>query len=804
MKKQRLSTKLLLLLLLAHPLLISASEKQTIEEKLSFVKKKTEENQALLETEVNQTLINLRDALKDKYALVEELSGKQAAEEEFEDLLDEINFIKEEISSQEARFYKAHHDEIGKESEDAEVWNQEDVTLSQLVMEYGALDYLYLIPPELSSTKIHLYGSVPILRSNWSELLDLILRHNGIGVRKINQYVKQLYLLKQDFISVSAIASKRFELDALADNARVVYIYSPPVENLKTCYYFLERFRDAKTSHVYQVGAKIAIVASKEEVKRLITLAENVWEEGEEKNTKVVTLSKVSPDEMTKVLKAFFVGLADPNRSILSLKGGHDLSVIPLQSEHGVVLIGSKKLIERAEHLIQQTEAQVDDPNEVTVYWYTCRHSSPNELSDILEKVYHSFLYSSLEGSTGSERSRETTADGSYLPFPPADPMQAGMEDDPYAPIDSLRYVPPSHLGAGGGGSGQDRGSGEAKRPANFIAHPATGSILMVVRKDVLPKIKETLRHLDTPKRMVEIEVLLCERRFHDATRSGINLLKLGSGASDTGHEGASYNTSSDAPVKGLFEFFISSPKRGYMPKFDVVYNFLLSQEDIKVTASPSVTTINQTPATIAITDQISINNGASPVNSSSGNIIFKDSYERADFGITITLTPTVHEPDPDDLNSDFFVTMENDISFETIKNDAQSRPDVHQRKVKNHVRIADGQTVILGGLRSRSQENKNEKIPFLGEIPGIGKLFGSTVSTEKNNEMFIFIKPRVIKDPQSDLIRIREARLRRRPGDTDLILDKIRESRSRTSKRAFQRSFELLIGGQQDNALSL
>jgi general secretion pathway protein D len=123
---------------------------------------------------------------------------------------------------------------------------------------------------------------------------------------------------------------------------------------------------------------------------------------------------------------------------------------------------------------------------------------------------------------------------------------------------------------------------------------------------------------------------------------------------------------------------------------------------------------------------------------------------------------------------------------------------------VKNQVRIADGQTIILGGLRSKQAEDKNEKIPFLGEIPGIGKLFGTTVLNDKSNEMFIFIKPKVVHDPRYDLLKIREDRLKKRPGDIESLLDKIREARERKETRTFEKSFNLFFGDSDDATTEL
>ncbi len=81
-------------------------------------------------------------------------------------------------------------------------------------------------------------------------------------------------------------------------------------------------------------------------------------------------------------------------------------------------------------------------------------------------------------------------------------------------------------------------------------------------------------------------------------------------------------------------------------------------------------------------------------------------------------------------------------------------------------MRIADGQTVILGGLRRKSTQDTKDSIPFLGEIPGIGKLFSSTEITDNSTEMFIFITPKIIADPIEDAERLKMEELKKRPGD--------------------------------------
>jgi len=325
----------------------------------------------------------------------------------------------------------------------------------------------------------------------------------------------------------------------------------------------------------------------------------------------------------------------------------------------------------------------------------------------------------------------------------------------------------------------------------HFIPDPKTGTILMVVRRDVLNKVKDLVHRLDVPKKMVHIEVLLFERRLANHNSFGINLLRLGT--EKHSHVEYSSNAAIKGPGIGVTEFFF---KKGHTPSFppiDLRYNFLMTQDDIRLNAAPSIIAINQTAATIAITEEISINNGAAPIDTNKG-IAFEKSFTRAQYGITIVMTPTVHAPDDEEEKGQWFVTMKTDITFDSVKPMSEDRPLVDKRHIQNEVRVVDGQTVILGGLRRKSSMDKDDKIPFLGEIPGLGKLFGSTNLIDDSTEMFFFITPKVVLDPKEELEQIKIEEMKKRPGDLPEFLNRVVEAREKERKRYFQQSFKLFF----------
>jgi general secretion pathway protein D len=453
----------------------------------------------------------------------------------------------------------------------------------------------------------------------------------------------------------------------------------------------------------------------------------------------------------------------------------------------GLVLIGETDTVERAQKVLSELESQLDDPGEKIIYWYACKHSNPEDIASVLEKVYDSLVGSSFEkkGETAASPlppqsappPAAATADG--LPAPTYPP--ANQAFNPVLPA-GAPFVQPGIID-----------TNQKTSFGNFVVDVKTTSILMVVRREELPKIKSLLKKLDVPKRMVQLDVLLVEKRLTDRKQVGINLLQIGSSASGTTQNAITFDNERAAHHKGIFSFMFSRPA-GKAPAFDLTYNFLMAQEDIRINANPSVLAINQTPAAVSIVEEISINNGAIPVQlNTAGQVTVEQSYTRAQYGITINLTPTIHLPEDDDTHPGF-VSLQTNLEFDTTQFSVNDRPPVNRRHIENQVCVADGETVILGGLRKKIEEDSREKIPFLGDLPGIGKLFGLTKITETNTEMFIFITPRIIRNPVDDLRRIRQSEYAMRAGDIPEFLMKVDEAKNQQRKSLFDNSLKMLF----------
>ena len=665
----------------------------------------------------------LRQELLTKYQEAENLRKSKADEEKFKTLLVEVNEIKQRLSELD-RSYIQKNTEM---KDEAGFWDQGETTLSSLIVEYGSGDYLYVIPPELCNMKLQLFSMIPVPRAVWDEMLEFILSQNGIGVRKINNFTKQLFILKHDPSTISAIVNNFGDLQLIEDHQRVLFILSPPFEKIKSTQNFFERFSDPKITTIQTIGSKVAIISQKQNLEKLINIYKTVWESDQEKVIKVCRLTKLPIDEAEKILKTFFGTSDAKSRTTIYKSIADELHVMTLKN--ALVLIGESQTVDRAESVLRDLEDQLHDPKEMTVYWYQCKHTDPEDLARLLDQVYDS-----LSANTNQNSSKKRFENG----------HKAAIDRDG-----------PSDLSFG-----------------NFIVDNKTSSIMMVVKRDDVTKIQKILKKLDVPKRMVEIEVLLVEKKEHNRKKTGINLLKFHNQPQERNFS-LSFSSDSHSKRKGLLDFILQTPKSNF-PAFDLALSLLMAQENVSLHANPTLIAMNQVPSTLSIVEEISINNGAVQLDSNS-RVALEKSFTRAQYGTTITMTPMIHV---DDESGNGFVTLTTNITFETTQMSQDDRPPVTRRHVENEVRIPDGETVVIGGLRRKSNETNREKIPFLGDIPGLGKLFGMTKLSESCTEMFIFITPRIIKDASSERQNLRKVKLNQRPGDSDDILKKIYDAK--------------------------
>lgn len=76
--------------------------------------------------------------------------------------------------------------------------------------------------------------------------------------------------------------------------------------------------------------------------------------------------------------------------------------------------------------------------------------------------------------------------------------------------------------------------------------------------------------------------------------------------------------------------------------------------------------------------------------------------------------------------------------------------PSIDTREIVTQVLVNDGQTVVLGGILETERRDAERKVPYLGDIPVVGRLFKQTTNTDNKDELLIFVTPRILKEGSS------------------------------------------------------
>lgn len=771
--------------------------------------------------QLNQELLNDHRELHELYAQVYTLYQNNAPDDTYRGLLDRINQIRTDIQVLENNWREMAAQSGNQES--YALFHQPESTLGQLIIDYGSQNYVYVMSPDISSLKLSVASNIPIPRASWNEMIELILSQNGVGIKQLNPYLRQLYLIRQDRSGIKLITNNRDDLEFLDPDVRVCFVLSPEPSEVRRVWSFLDKFTNPNSTVLQMIGRDILVVATVSEIQDLLKLYDFAASNRGDKEYKIKNIAKVDAEEMAKILAAIFDQLTDAPRQMessgrppgggppghlggpgagkASFDGQKDrsrdsnevngLKIIPLKAvAQAIFLVGTREEIRRAEEIIDQVECQVGEAREKVPYWYTCKHSDPEELAQVLEKIYNLMVQNRIccDGQNGPQGPQGCCppTENRDCGEPENEPSSSRPPSTPQGPFPTPFYqndfyqqggyvVNPTPV------EPRKQAKPEANRNrSNFIVDLKTGAIVMVVEADLLQRMKDLIKKLDVPKKMVQIEALIFEKRLTRNDNFGLNLLRFGDVAYNVNRSGVLWNTncfmpSSDIPVggdnRGVFEFILNFKKHKGIPAFDLAYRFLLRQEDVQINANPTVVTLNQVPARISIVDEISINTGVTYFTSTNGVTNPQSSFTRAQYGITISVTPTIHMMEEDGSLTDEgnYVTLETDITFDTFQRTIEAlagQPEVTRRQVTNQVRIPDGQTVVIGGLRRKNIDDGKEMVPYLGELPCIGRLFSNSQLRETTVELFIFLTPKIITNPEEDFDRLRCEEMLKRPGD--------------------------------------
>ncbi len=282
-----------------------------------------------------------------------------------------------------------------------------------------------------------------------------------------------------------------------------------------------------------------------------------------------------------------------------------------------------------------------------------------------------------------------------------------------------------------------------------IIADEPNNSVIIVASAQDYEVILPVIEKLDVMPLQVLIDATVVQVTLTDELKYGISWY-LNQGNSQTLLNSAATIAGAVA-TGGLSTFYNAGSVKALLTAEAKLDN-------INIISSPSLMVLNNQKAKINVGDQVPISTGSTSVPLAGGTPTFAQSntIQYKDTGVTLEVSPRV--------NANGLVIMKlkqvvSNVVQNTVadnKTDTatqQQSPTISKKEILSSVAVADGETIVLGGLISDNVTDNKNGVPFFYQLPIIGSLFGATSKNDTKTELVILITPRVVKGKQDSRV---------------------------------------------------
>ncbi len=254
----------------------------------------------------------------------------------------------------------------------------------------------------------------------------------------------------------------------------------------------------------------------------------------------------------------------------------------------------------------------------------------------------------------------------------------------------------------------------------SYVRGTPGGNILTISAPPLeLERIKNLINQIDTPRRTVEIKVLVTEVSSSALKELGNGILseftvKKGQSVNDSWYGTIGYSGGALSLETNIWGDLITELR------------MLEQKQEAEIHADPRVLVADRETAELFIGDLQIL-----PIQADEDET---SRIERVEVGVVLKVTPTILPDDHILLN----------LAPEVSHFVSEARPDlvVKRNAVSTTVRLANGQTAVLAGMTMQDFYNLSRKVPILGDIPIIRWLFRNDIKREGDREVLVFVTP--------------------------------------------------------------
>ncbi len=618
----------------------------------------------------------------------------------------------------------------------AESWkvNLQDADIKAFINEVATItDQNFVLDPRINGN-VTVISNRALSRDEIYQLFLSVMQVNGIAAIDSGTTIKLVpdNVAKQSGVAVDLRGNTVGE--ALA--TRVIYLTNTQAAEVLG----VIRPLMPQSAHAAAVPGVNALVLSDraESLNQLTALIRDL-DSNVNDSLRVIPLRHVDAERMMDLISALVSSAGGAQA-----QGSNQLKVIADASSDRLLVKGSPEMIAKVQEMVNQLDT-TPTRRLSGLRVFRLKYASANHIAEMLRGLLANQSINSA-GATSTLESASLTD---------ASTAGAALNSSATDALTSNNPITASPASSGGAGVGI------GGRPFSIIADETQNAVIVNAAPELMFEIEDAVNQLDNRRAQVLIQAAIVEVSGDDATQLGVqwalgnansgygvvNFTNVGAsavtiaGAALAGG-GAGISAAASSIVGALIGIGDSSKdSNGNAQFYGAILQALDSSTSANLLSMPSILTLDNEKASILVGQNVPFVTGSFTTSGNNSNNPFQ-TIERQDIGINLNVIPHIGD------NGTVRLEVSQEVSSVVPGSIGNSSGLITNKSLINTTILADDQqTIALGGLMRDNTTTNQQKIPGLGNVPIIGRLFRSDNDNTQKSNLIIFLQPTILRD---------------------------------------------------------
>lgn len=612
----------------------------------------------------------------------------------------------------------------------AESWkvNLQDADIKAFINEVATItDQNFVLDPRINGN-VTVISNRALSRDEIYQLFLSVMQVNGIAAIDSGTTVK---LVPDNIAKQSGIAVD-LRGDSIGESlaTRVIYLTNTQAAEVLG----VIRPLMPQSAHAAAVPGVNALVLSdrSDSLNQLTALIRDL-DSNVNDSLQVIPLRHVDAERMMDLISSLVA-----NAGGAQAQGSDQLKVIADSASDRLLVKGSPEMIAKVQEMVNQLDT-TPSRRLSGLRVFRLKYASASHIAEMLRGL----LSNQSINSSGASSSLESAS------LSDSSSTGAALNTNNAANSTST-----SNSAVNTGGSNNSMGG----RPFSIIADETQNAVIVNAAPELMFEIEEAVNQLDNRRAQVLIQAAIVEVSGDDATQLGVqwalgnansgygvvNFNNVGASAASLAAAALSGNASAAVgSIAGALVGIGNSSKdsQGNTQFYGAILQALDSSTSANLLSMPSILTLDNEKASILVGQNVPFVTGSFTTTGDSSTNPFQ-TIDRQDIGINLNVIPHIGE------NGTVRLEVSQEVSSVVPGSLGNASGLITNKSLINTTILADDQqTIALGGLMRDNTTTRQQKVPGLGSVPVIGRLFRSDNDTTQKSNLIIFLQPTILRN---------------------------------------------------------